>query len=236
MEPSAANAGADAGQLEKRWMLANSASMEMERAPFAVTASNSTFTSETLETEGRFASRASRPLVWAVMAAPFLLTQSATNSQALMFERAFERREDSSDVGSMKETVVAYKVLGAQTDLRQGSSEATKGAVAAAYAAAHFDEDAEAVADPAMQDALRLLWNNDLKGEPAVLFSEDGLLTLEWHRAGLGAILLFSGDKSVSIAFRRPGVGYAENGLHAPVDGDLPLAFHKMLAQLLENA
>lgn len=82
----------------------------------------------------------------------------------------------------------------------------------------------------AISDAATLIRNNDLQGSPQILLSDDGLLTIEWHRGNRGAMLLFAGDGIVTIAIRRPGVGYAENGEDAPLDGKLPQSFYDAIA------
>lgn len=85
----------------------------------------------------------------------------------------------------------------------------------------------------AMSDAATLIRrNSDLPGHPQILISDDDILTIEWHRDGQGALLLFDGDGSVTLSFRRPGAGYGENCSCFPVDGELPQAFREALARI----
>jgi hypothetical protein len=46
---------------------------------------------------------------------------------------------------------------------------------------------------------------------PQVLYSDDGILTIEWHAAGRGVVILLSEDGTFSVAQRSDNVGYGEN-------------------------
>lgn len=86
----------------------------------------------------------------------------------------------------------------------------------------------------AMSDAASLIRRNDLSGNPQIVISDDGILTIEWHRGDHGVVLLFAGDESVAISFRSPGIGYAENEMRVSVHNTLPSAFSEALMQITE--
>lgn len=93
--------------------------------------------------------------------------------------------------------------------------------------------ESQAQADAAVDDALSFVQERDLDGEPKVMLSEDGILTLQWQKDNFGLALLFAGDGVVSISFRRPGQRYAENGVDISVEDDLPQSFNDMLQTIL---
>ncbi len=107
------------------------------------------------------------------------------------------------------------------------------GLIKAARSAATIDEDCITIADAAAADALSLVQRIDLPGSPQVSFSEDGILGLQWQRGEHGAALIFAGDGIVSIAFRRPGVYYAENGIEISISDELPAQFTEALTAIL---
>jgi hypothetical protein len=95
----------------------------------------------------------------------------------------------------------------------------------------HAEVDAEgvAVADAATKDALTIVRRVNFARKPRVMFSDDGILTLQWQRGEYGVALIFAGDQMVSIAFRRPGLLYAENGIEVTISDDLPAEFFDAL-------
>jgi hypothetical protein len=84
----------------------------------------------------------------------------------------------------------------------------------------------------AMYDAATLIRGNDLPGRPQIVISEDGIVTMEWHRGDRGAVLLFLGDGTVAMSLRQPGRGYAENSESMSVMGKIPPMFIGAIAQL----
>jgi hypothetical protein len=98
---------------------------------------------------------------------------------------------------------------------------------------AAVDPDLVVQADSAVKDALSLIKRNELGGTPKVMFSEDGILTVQWRKSELGLALLFAGDGVASIAFRRPGHRYTDVGMDISVEDDLPQSFNDMLATIL---
>jgi hypothetical protein len=99
--------------------------------------------------------------------------------------------------------------------------------------AATIDPDARELADAAVRDAKRVVDHAKLRGEPRVMFTDDGILTLQWQRGDYGVALLFAGDGEVSIAFKKPAQFYAQNGINVKVTENLPSAFYDALTQIL---
>lgn len=86
------------------------------------------------------------------------------------------------------------------------------------------------VADAAQRDAVELVQRWNLRGKPHVMFSDDGILTLQWEHGEYGVALIFAGDGLASIAFRRPGQLYAENGIEVAISDSVPKQFTDALA------
>jgi len=105
--------------------------------------------------------------------------------------------------------------------------------ISAARAAASVDPESVEIADAATIDAIKLVERNRLPGSPRVIFSNDGILALQWQRDEYGAALMFAGDAIASIAFRKPGQFYAENGIDIGIEDDLPLRFTEALAKIV---
>lgn len=103
----------------------------------------------------------------------------------------------------------------------------------AARAVATVEPEAIVTADSAARDAKYLVDRATLGGEPRIMFAEDGILTMQWQRDGYGVVLLFAGDGEASIAFKKPGQLYAQNGIDIKVTGELPGAFHDVLTRIL---
>lgn len=99
--------------------------------------------------------------------------------------------------------------------------------------AATIDPDVRELADAAVRDAKQVVDHVKLRGEPRVMFADDGILTLQWQRGDCGVALLFAGDGEVSIAFKKPAQLYAQNGIDVKVTENLPSAFYDALTQIL---
>jgi len=106
-------------------------------------------------------------------------------------------------------------------------------AILAERSALRLDEAKDKVVDAATSDSLKIVRNADLPGHPRVMFSDDGILTLQWQRGEYGVALIFAGDGIASIAFKRPDQFYAENGVDVPVSEELPDEFWKGMAAVL---
>jgi hypothetical protein len=99
---------------------------------------------------------------------------------------------------------------------------------------AALDFESQKIADAAADDAMQLIDSANLSGSPRIMYAEDGILALQWQKGDRGVALVFAGDGLVSIAFRRPGRLYAENGLEISISEPLPAEFISALAQILE--
>jgi len=97
-------------------------------------------------------------------------------------------------------------------------------------AAAEIEQGSAGVANAAVNDAKMVFQRANVGGAPHVMFSEDGILSLQWQRGEFGVALIFAGDGTVSIAFSRPGQLYAENGIEIAVSEDLPAEFTEALS------
>lgn len=105
--------------------------------------------------------------------------------------------------------------------------------IATERAIAKIDMENVQLADAAMRDALFVVQRANLRGDPKVMFSSDGILTLQWQRGERGVALIFAGDGMVSLAFRQPGKFYAENGIDVAIAEELPERFNTTLAVIL---
>jgi hypothetical protein len=105
--------------------------------------------------------------------------------------------------------------------------------IGAARASANIDAECAAIADAAMKDAVQLVSYRHLEGVPRIMFSGDGILTIQWQRGDFGVALIFVGEGQVSIGFRRPGQLYAENGLDIGIYDELPSPFVSLMADIV---
>jgi hypothetical protein len=98
---------------------------------------------------------------------------------------------------------------------------------------AEIEEEHLATGNAAMADALEMIERAQIGGSPRVMFSDDGILTLQWKRGEFGVALIFAGDGEASIAFKRPGQLYAENGVDVAISQEPPSRFKEALAFIL---
>jgi hypothetical protein len=89
------------------------------------------------------------------------------------------------------------------------------------------------VANAATDEAVALIQGTEISVMPRVIFSEDGILALQWQRGEYGVALIFAGNGAASISFRRPGQFYAENGIEVRISDGLPKEFADGLAKVL---
>lgn len=154
----------------------------------------------------------------------------------------------ATSFGSTSNSAVDLRLLGANSNLDRclaltpaesvatskiGAISPLAGLIAVERSVAEIEPSHLIVADAAMNDALAVVNRANLDGSPNVMFSEDGILTLQWQRGEFGVALIFAGDGTASIAFRRPGQLYAQNGIDIAVSDDLPQAFNDALASVL---
>src|SRR5271170_4351350 len=105
--------------------------------------------------------------------------------------------------------------------------------IRATRSGARIDAPCSEIASAAMNDAVQLVALRSLEGRPRIMFSQDGILTMQWQRDDVGVALIFTGDGEVSIALRRPGQLYAENGIDIKIHEELPSVFIELLAAVL---
>jgi len=78
-----------------------------------------------------------------------------------------------------------------------------------AYQSAQLDHDAAETARRAVNDAIRFVDFNLPGGEPLVMLSDDGVLSLQWRFGNLGVMLVFTGDGTGTYSIKQPGGSYA---------------------------
>ena len=105
--------------------------------------------------------------------------------------------------------------------------------ISAKREAATLSSEGVATADSATRDAIIFVERNFLPENPNILFSDDGILALQWQSGDYGAALLFVGDGIASIALRKPGQYYAQNGIDIGIEDDLPAQFLEVLARIV---
>jgi hypothetical protein len=99
-------------------------------------------------------------------------------------------------------------------------------------AGAEIEEGQEDVANRATRDAIEMVVHSRLDGNPRVMQSSDGILTLEWHGANDGAALIFAGDGRAAISLRRNGGLYEDYGREVGIKDRLPSGVVDILARL----
>jgi len=135
---------------------------------------------------------------------------------------------DTTTLVDQRNVVLETTSTAVSPQLRSGLADL----IIAKRSSAEVDESGVIVANAAVDDAVKVVQRRDLGGAPRVMFSEDGVLALQWQRDEYGVALIFAGDGMVSIAFRRPGQLYAENGIEVSVSEDLPPEFRDVLAKI----
>lgn len=73
-----------------------------------------------------------------------------------------------------------------------------------------IDEEHRPGALLAASQASVVLRQNKLMGEPRVMMSDDGVLTLQWRNDRVGAALIFAGDNTVSVAIKTDNQFYSD--------------------------
>jgi hypothetical protein len=99
-------------------------------------------------------------------------------------------------------------------------------------ASAEIDKEQNDLADRSADDAAAMVLHSRLNGRPRVMFSSDGILTLEWHRGNEGAALIFAGDGKAAVVLRRSGALYDDCGQEIGVRENLPADFVNMITRL----
>jgi hypothetical protein len=136
--------------------------------------------------------------------------------------------------GTVTQATTSTRVIGSPAKPKQPLTIASKLAkqIDAARAVAKLEVSAIAIAEGAARDAKYMIQRTKLDGEPLIMFSDDGILTLQWQSADYGVAMLFAGDGEASIAFRKPGQLYAQNGIDLKITDDLPAEFRDVMRRI----
>lgn len=162
----------------------------------------------------------------------FIKTSSALSAQTAALADYFT----IASMGKVTATTASLKAFEIVDPIERptvGVSSPLSDAILARRRVAQIDMDSVQVADAATSDALAVVQRANLGGDPNVMFSSDGILTLQWQRGEHGVALIFAGDGVACVAFRRPGQFYAENGIDVEISEDLPARFNTDLAAIL---
>ena len=100
------------------------------------------------------------------------------------------------------------------------------------HASAEIDLSQSDVANRSADDAVQMVERLNLDGNPRVMQSSDGILTLEWRKKDEGLALIFAGDGNVGISIRQNGGFYECFGSEIKVTHELPDEIAEMLARM----
>lgn len=98
---------------------------------------------------------------------------------------------------------------------------------------AQLDDDAVGMADAAVSEATAFVAREDLPLPTRAMFSEEGLLTLQWRGKDRGIAIFFAGDGNATLSFKGPGYGYAQVGFDVPIGDRLPSNFWTQLSKVI---
>ena len=93
--------------------------------------------------------------------------------------------------------------------------------IRAVYEIAELEKDAAEPARRAVNDAIKFVDFNLPGGEPLVMLSDDGVLSLQWRRGERGVMLLFPGDGTGTYSIKEPGGSYAIGARDFPLEAGL---------------
>lgn len=105
--------------------------------------------------------------------------------------------------------------------------------VEAARRDAQLDDDAVGMADAAVSEAVAFVVREDLPLPTRAMFSDEGLLTLQWRGKDRGIAIFFAGDGNATLSFKGPGYGYAQVGFDVPIGDRLPSNFWTQLSKVI---
>lgn len=110
---------------------------------------------------------------------------------------------------------------------------ATVDKINASLEGGRVDEDSLDAARLAVGQAIEFIHRNDLPGRPRVMMSDDGVLTLQWRGDELGAALVFTGDGTVSVAFKNAEKSYSETREDVALDAPAPPTFVSLVETIV---
>jgi hypothetical protein len=105
-------------------------------------------------------------------------------------------------------------------------------AIQAERQSSFIDEDCIDAANAAAAQAKAVVQRENLGGHPRVMFSDDGILVLQWQKEAYGVALIFAGDGTVSVSRRGPGRLYSDNDLEMSVNESIPPDIRSAIARL----
>lgn len=76
------------------------------------------------------------------------------------------------------------------------------------------------IAETAMSDAVRFLAEIDCQVQPFAYVTDEGIAILKWQGKSGGVILLFSGDKQVTLSNKSSFGHYSESAVDLPLNSD----------------
>lgn len=121
-------------------------------------------------------------------------------------------------------------VTDARTGAIEGPSE-LEGCIRAAMVDCEIDGDATRQAAEALDDGVLLATQLTRYAAPAVDFSEDGALSLEWKRDGRGVLIVAAGGGTPAYSVKAPGTFYTtltEFGIGVALPPELAAALEDM--------
>jgi hypothetical protein len=127
-----------------------------------------------------------------------------------------------------------HSVLFSETVLVPSLVNETVGKIRLAVLLAEVDPDCRASVELAKRDAVEFATRLDLRGDPRVMVSDDGVITLQWRTDLLGAALIFAGDRTVSVAWKNPRQNYSDSAHDdVAIDAPLPQEFLSTLKSII---
>jgi hypothetical protein len=94
--------------------------------------------------------------------------------------------------------------------------------IRAAHKRAMLESDAAETAQRAVDDACAFVERAIPSYKPAVMLSDDGAVLLQWRKADLGVLLIFTGDGTANFSLKEPGGRYTSGGDEFSIADGLP--------------
>lgn len=94
-----------------------------------------------------------------------------------------------------------------------------------------IEEESLGFADVAVKEALAAIRKHNLGGAENIAFAEDGILSIQWRKIGIGAAIVFTGDGKVSVSIATPNKLYSQRPMRINVTEALPNDFLKAVGQ-----
>lgn len=204
-----------------KWIHTNSSAKNDARQAGGSRASGSTFTNffpSTPKTGSGGSYTWQAPLEPQIKACPWATVLAVGNTSNW---QAISVSQPKSDL--LKETATPASILGL----------AVSALVERTRRNAKFEDvDASTIADRATTEASAFVETENLPLPHRAMFSDEGLLTLQWRGEKRGVAMFFAGDGNATLSFKGPGYGYAEVGIDVTVTDRLPQDFWLLLSKV----